>query len=102
LSRSTGATVVVKGAKDIIAGGGRVRVDEEGSPYLTKGGYGDLLAGVAAAALARGAVPFDAACAAAFIVGRAGALAAAATGEGTLASDALAKIPLAIREELRR
>ena len=91
LARRYRACVVVKGRWDVVSDGARTEVDPEGSPYLTKGGYGDLLAGAAGALLARGHAPFDAARAAAFLVGRAGALAAEELGESTLASDALAR-----------
>jgi ADP-dependent NAD(P)H-hydrate dehydratase / NAD(P)H-hydrate epimerase len=98
LARQFGATVIVKGAEDYISDGERVHVDEEGSPFLTKGGYGDLLAGVAGAILARGQSPFDAARAAAYIVGRAGKIAAKRLRESTLASDALAELPNALSQ----
>lgn len=100
VAKRLGQTVVLKGARDLVTDGAREHADEHGSPYLTKGGYGDLLAGAAAAFLARGAPPFDAGVAAAELVGRAGALAAAKLGESTLASDALARFPDAIREAL--
>src|SRR3989442_13218806 len=70
LARQYKTTVIVKGAVDFIPDGERVHLDTAGSPYLTKGGYGDLLAGVAGAHLARGRTPFDAAKVAAFIVGK--------------------------------
>jgi len=89
LAKQYDATVIVKGAPDIVSDGERTYVDPRGSPYMTKGGYGDLLAGVAGAHLARGRTPFDAARVAAFIVGRAGELASAKFGESTLASDVL-------------
>jgi ADP-dependent NAD(P)H-hydrate dehydratase / NAD(P)H-hydrate epimerase len=98
LARQYGATVVVKGAEDYVSDGERVRVDQEGSPFLTKGGYGDLLAGVAGALLARGQSPFDAAKAAAYIVGRAGRIAAKRLGESTLASDTLVEVPQALSQ----
>ncbi len=56
---------------------------------MTKGGYGDLLAGVAGALLARGHTPFESAKAAAYIVGRAGEIASKKLGESMLASDVL-------------
>lgn len=93
LARARGCAVVVKGRFDVVSDGARVDVDPEGSPYLTKGGQGDLLAGAIAAFLARGANGFEAARAGAFVVGRAGAIAAAVLGEATLASDVLARIP---------
>jgi hydroxyethylthiazole kinase-like uncharacterized protein yjeF len=98
LARQYDATVIVKGAEDYISDGERVHVDHEGSPFLTKGGYGDLLAGVAGALLARGQSPFDAARAAAYIVGRAGKIAAKRLRESTLASDTLAELPNALSQ----
>ncbi|HWG91604.1 MAG TPA: NAD(P)H-hydrate dehydratase, partial [Candidatus Thermoplasmatota archaeon] len=92
-----GATVIVKGRYDWISDGRDTHRDEAGSPYLTKGGYGDLLAGAAAAYLARGHEPLLAARAAAYLVGTAGARAAATLGESTLASDALARFPEVLR-----
>jgi len=89
LARQYNATVIVKGAPDLISDGDQTFEDLQGSPYLTKGGYGDLLAGVAGAHLARGRTPFDAARVAAFVVGRAGELASGKFGESTLASDVL-------------
>lgn len=100
-ARRYGATVIVKGRREIVTDGARIAVDEAGSPFLTKGGYGDLLAGAAAAQLARGASPMDAARVAARLVGRAGEMAAEALGESTLASDTLARIPQALAEGLR-
>ena len=93
LAKHYHATIIVKGAEDYVTDGTRVHVDHEGSPYLTKGGYGDLLAGVAGALLARGQSPFEAAKAAAYLVGRAGRMASARLRESTLASDALAQLP---------
>ncbi len=93
-----GATLLVKGLVDVISDGERVALDHQGSPYLTKGGWGDLVAGAAGALLARGASPWDAARGAAFLVGAAGARAAARLGESTLASDALAEIATVIAE----
>lgn len=92
------AAIIVKGRCDVVSDGARTHVDPEGSPFLTKGGYGDLLAGAAGALLARGHAPYDAARAAAFLVGRAGALAAEDLGESTLASDALAQFPRALSQ----
>jgi NAD(P)H-hydrate epimerase len=98
LAKRAGGVVLLKGALDVVSDGARVHVDEAGSPYLTKGGYGDAMAGVVGALLARRADPFDAACAGAFILGTAGARAAARKGEGTLASEAVEEIPTAIRD----
>ena len=90
--------MIVKGALDFISDGERVAIDREGSPYLTKGGYGDILAGAAGALLARNHTPFEAARVAAYLTGRAGKMAAQKYGEGTLASDTLALLPMIIRD----
>jgi ADP-dependent NAD(P)H-hydrate dehydratase / NAD(P)H-hydrate epimerase len=98
LARHYKATVIVKGAEDYVSDGESVYVDSEGSPYLTKGGYGDLLAGVAGAMLARGHSPFESAKVAAYLVGKAGKIASKRFGEATLASDALAQLPFVLRQ----
>ena len=100
LAKLYGSTVIVKGALDFISDGNRVAIDREGSPYLTKGGYGDILAGAAGALMARDHTPFEAARVAAYLTGQAGKMAAQKYGEGTLASDALAFLPIVIREGL--
>jgi hydroxyethylthiazole kinase-like uncharacterized protein yjeF len=101
LARRYNATVIVKGAKDFVSDGTRSYVDNEGSPYMTKGGYGDLLAGAAGALLARGQDPFESAKAAAYIVGRAGEMASEKLGESMLASDVLERLPVVIRTTRR-
>ena len=98
LARKYHATVIVKGAEDFISDGEKISIDLNGSAYMTKGGYGDLLAGVASAVLARGFDQFDAARAAAYIVGKAGELASKNLGEGTLANDALQQISTIIHQ----
>ncbi|MDP3724804.1 MAG: NAD(P)H-hydrate dehydratase [bacterium] len=82
-------TILLKGYRDIVSDGSRIVVDQNDSPFLTKGGIGDILAGVCGGFLARGITPFDAACAAAVIVGQAGKHAAKTFGESLLASDVL-------------
>ena len=97
LARQYSSTVIVKGAEDFISDGTSVHIDHAGSPYMTKGGYGDLLAGVAGALLARGHTPFESAKAAAYIVGRAGEMASKKLGESMFASDVLQQLPAVIR-----
>ncbi len=55
------ATLVLKGANPIIAQGGRIAVNNFGTPNLAKGGSGDVLSGLIAALLAQGIEPFEAA-----------------------------------------
>jgi NAD(P)H-hydrate epimerase len=84
-----GCTVVLKGARTVVAHPGRpASVVPTGNPGMATGGTGDVLAGLVGALLAGGLDPFDAARAAAWVHGRAGDLAAAIHGErGLLAGD---------------
>lgn len=90
------AVVLLKGHIDIITDGASTITNNSGSPFMTKGGFGDTLAGICAALLARGVGVFQAAHAAAFINGRAGEMAATHRGEGLVASDIFEYIPKAI------
>jgi hydroxyethylthiazole kinase-like uncharacterized protein yjeF len=89
--------ILLKGHVDVVTDGSRVFLNSTGSPYMTKGGTGETLAGICGALLAMKHDPFEAACAAAHINGLAGSLAAKKYGPGLLASDLLAEIPNAIR-----
>ena len=91
--------VVLKGAGTVIAApDGRCAVSLSGNPGLASGGSGDVLAGVTGAMLAQGLAPFDAACFAAFVHGRAADAVVARRGgtAGFLARDLLAELPTAI------
>lgn len=97
MALNLGVTLILKGHIDIISGQMGTTINTTGSVYMTKGGTGDTLAGVCGALLSRGINPEDAAAAATFINGYAGALAAKERGEGMLATDLLEKISLVIR-----
>jgi NAD(P)H-hydrate epimerase len=54
MARETGSCVVLKGSKTIVAGvSGETWINMSGNPALAKGGTGDVLSGIIAAALAR-------------------------------------------------
>lgn len=91
------ATILLKGHVDIISDGRRVALNRSGSVYMTKGGMGDTLAGICGALLARKIDCFTSACAAAYINGKAGELAARKYGEGMMASDLIKEIPRVIK-----
>lgn len=93
--------ILLKGHVDVISDGKKVAVNKTGSPYMTKGGFGDTLAGICGALLARQIDPFQAAVAAAYINGKAGALAAQKYGEGVLASDIFEFIPQVIKNHTK-
>jgi hydroxyethylthiazole kinase-like uncharacterized protein yjeF len=89
--------VLLKGSRTVVAEpDGRVRVNPTGGPVLATGGTGDVLTGAIAGLIARGLGPADAAVAAAYVHGVAGALAAAELGEGTVASDVAVRLPHAM------
>ncbi len=76
LAALTGAVVVLKGEATLIAEKGRTtRINLNGNPGMARGGTGDLLAGLLGGLLAQGVAPFDAACLAVWLHGRAGDLA---------------------------
>lgn len=87
------ATILLKGQVVVVSDGSNVAVNKNISPYATKGGTGDVLAGVCGSLLAQGAVPFAAACAASYIVGAATTIVAAKKKQSMLATDIIEKIP---------
>ncbi len=86
-------TILLKGATDIISDGKEVALNTTGSGFMTKGGMGDTLAGIAGALIARGVNIFEAAQAAAYINGEAGDLAGKKMGESVTATDLIKAIP---------
>ncbi len=90
-------TILLKGVVDIISDGKEVALCRGGSPYMTKGGMGDTLAGICGSLLARGCGVFEAACAASYINKKAGEIACAKLKESVMATDLIEAIPEAIR-----
>lgn len=90
-ARDLGITVALKGAKTFVASPGQqLAVCEEGNVGLATSGSGDVLAGVVAGLLARGAPPFTAVCWGVYAHAKAGDQLAQAVGPlGFLARDLL-------------
>ena len=84
-----GCTILLKGAVDVISDGRRTALNKVHSPLMAVGGTGDLLAGLCAGILAQGNSPFDSACAAAYLNGLAGTIAAKGMRSGLKAEDLL-------------
>jgi len=103
LAARIGGTVLLKGSRTVVAEPeGRTWVNPTGGPFLATGGTGDVLTGMIAGLIARGLAPAEAATSAAYLHGRAGALAARERGDGTTAGDVLARVPAATAEVLGR
>lgn len=100
LSKSTGFTVLLKGPIDVISDGARTRENYTGNEAMTVGGTGDVLAGLCAGLMAKGASPYEAAMLAAFVNGAAGDLAFVEKSYGLLATDVLEKVPSVIAKYL--
>lgn len=90
LAAELGQVVVAKGPRDLVTDGDETRLCRAGTPGMTVGGTGDTLAGIIAALLAT-ADPFEAACAATYVNGRAAEL--LDRGGGLVASDLQETIP---------
>jgi NAD(P)H-hydrate epimerase len=86
-AKEAGVTVLLKGPTDVISDGTRVGLNDFHSPAMTVGGTGDVLTGITAGLAAKKVPPFEAACAAAYINGAAGAEAAKRLGLHITASD---------------
>lgn len=93
IAKELGAVVALKGRADIISDGERVVVNRTGTPYMSKGGFGDTLAGICGALLARGVDPLVAAETSCYINGKAGEAAASLYGESLIASDLFDSFP---------
>jgi ADP-dependent NAD(P)H-hydrate dehydratase / NAD(P)H-hydrate epimerase len=94
-----GATIVLKGARTVIATpDGQIYINITGNPCLATGGTGDILAGLIAGFIGQGLTPEDAAVCAAYVHGKAADLLATEHGEiGILAGELLPIIPKVIK-----
>ncbi|MGA5551551.1 NAD(P)H-hydrate dehydratase [Streptomyces pseudogriseolus] len=97
-----GAAVLLKGSTTVVAeagGGGAVRVNPTGTPWLATAGSGDVLSGLGGSLLAAGLSAVDAGSVAAYLHGLAGRF--AAEGAPVSAEDVAGRIPKAWRSVVR-
>ncbi len=95
-----GNVVLRKGAVDAIYRDGTIRYNRTGSPGMTVGGTGDVLAGIVSGLLAKGMSEFDAACLAAYVCGLAGERAFSEESYGMTATDVIDNIGPVLKEGL--
>ena len=92
-ARQSDAVIVYKGPDTLVAApDGRLGFAPPAPAWLATAGTGDALSGIVAAFVARGMPPFEAACAAVWVHGRA----AEAAGRDMIADDLAAAIPAAL------
>jgi len=101
LAKRLGCIILLKGHVDIVSDGKNSITLEKPKEcvYMTKGGTGDILAGVVGSLVAQGLPSFKAASLGALILGRAGAIVGKEKGVGLLASEILNKIPEVIKRK---
>ncbi len=94
-SRVFESTILLKSPTDIVSDGETIFTNDTGNPYMTRGGTGDILAGICGALLPR-ASSLNSAIAAAKISGTAGDLAAENLSQSLMAEDVIDSISDAI------
>ncbi|MBE6552635.1 MAG: NAD(P)H-hydrate dehydratase [Ruminococcaceae bacterium] len=95
LSEKYGCVTLLKGFRTVIASpDGRIAVNPNGNNGMSKGGSGDVLAGIIASLTAQGVTLFDSAVLGAYIHGKAGDIAKDRYGERSmLPSDMVSSLP---------
>jgi hydroxyethylthiazole kinase-like uncharacterized protein yjeF len=98
-AKAFGQTIVLKGSRTVVTDGQHIYINHTGDSSLSKAGTGDVLSGMIGCLLGQKMSPFDAACAGAWLHGRAGEIAGEKLGlRCVLAHDVIDAIPQAVRE----
>jgi NAD(P)H-hydrate epimerase len=93
LAKMLQCVVLLKGPVDVISTPTDTRFNWTGTPAMSVGGTGDVLAGLVAGFRAQGVGSFLSACVSAFVNGAAGMVAFRSKGTGLIASDLLEYAP---------
>ena len=98
-ARERGVFLVLKGARTVVARpDGVMMICPTGNPGMATAGTGDVLTGMLVGLLAQGVPSWEAACAATYLHGAAGDLAAQRLGSaGMIAGDLIEQIPYALQ-----
>ena len=96
VANKIGAVILLKGKKDLITDGSRVKFNLTGNAGMTVGGTGDVLAGICGALLCNDNA-FNSACAAAFINGLAGDICLEKYGYNFTALHLVEHLPIAFK-----
>ncbi|MBI4014476.1 MAG: NAD(P)H-hydrate dehydratase [Candidatus Aenigmarchaeota archaeon] len=88
-AKELGCVILLKGHVDVVTDGKRTALNKTGNVCMTKGGTGDVLAGVTGALLCQGFALFEAARRAAYVTGKAGDIAARKRKASLLATDVI-------------
>ena len=91
-------TILLKGKVDVISDGNEVFLNHTGTSAMTVGGTGDVLSGLVTGMMGKGASPFRAAMAAAYVNGICGQRAAKRLGYHLTATDLIEEIPLVLKK----
>ncbi len=96
-AKTFGQIILLKGHRTIVTDGNKIFINKTGDSSLSKAGAGDVLSGILASLIGQKMPPFDAACAAVHLHGKAGELAGKRLGRrSVLARDVVDTIPDAI------
>lgn len=96
-AKDNGITILLKGPTDIVSDGTQTFLNPKNLASMTVGGTGDVLSGIVAAMLAKNRKPVEAASAAVFVNGKAGAMAQKKNGLHIVATDLLDFIPVVMK-----
>ncbi len=98
IAKNFGCVLLLKGPYDYISNGEIVKINKTGCPEMSKGGTGDVLAGLCGSFLALGNSPFRSACSAAFLNGYTGEYCKKYRSERFTPMDMINNLDLSIKE----